>query len=146
MVFGILPIVAYTGYAHFPRKRVSCVLSEESMIGMTVAPGRRSSRLVYHNTISISTGLRSESACYDSFFRPTIRRYVGLLSFLYPPSLQTGFCTFTILSSRRDPIWLPPVLYDMHLVVRYDLPCTIHIYEPPIRLLVALVEFRFPST
>ena len=32
------------------------------MIGMMVAPGQRSSRLVYHNTISISTGLRSESA------------------------------------------------------------------------------------
>ena len=45
-----------------------------------------------------------------------------------------------------DPILPPPVLYDIHLVLRYDLPCTIHIYEPLIRLLVVLGEFRFPST
>ena len=37
-------------------------------------------------------------------------------------------------------------LYDMYLMVRYNLLCTIHIYEPLIRLLVVLGEFRFPST
>ena len=45
-----------------------------------------------------------------------------------------------------DPILLPPVLYDIHLGLRYDLLCTIYIYEPLIRLLVVLGEFRFPST
>ena len=39
-----------------------------------------------------------------------------------------------------------PVLYDVHLVSRYDLSCTIHIYEPLIQLLVVLGEFRFLST
>ena len=57
------------------------------------------------------------------------------------PTPSKGLCTFTILSSRRDPIWLPPFLYDMHLAVRYDLPGTIHICEPLVRLLVVLVKF-----
>ena len=45
-----------------------------------------------------------------------------------------------------DLILLPPVLYDIHLVLQYDLSCTIHIYKPLIQLLVVLGEFRFPST
>src|ERR1700744_5295839 len=61
MDFGMLPIVTYTGYADFPRNRVSCVLSEERMIGMTVAPGRCSSRVVYHNIISTWTVLTYEN-------------------------------------------------------------------------------------
>ena len=61
-----------------------------------------------------------------------------------------------LLSSIPHPFTGPLYFYDLisltrsHLVascpVRYDLPCTIRIYEPPIRLLVVLVKFRFPST
>ena len=61
-----------------------------------------------------------------------------LLSYL--PHPLTGLLYF------YDPILLPPVLYDIYLVLRYDLSCTIHIYEALIRLLVVLGEFRFPST
>src|SRR6266581_4361928 len=36
-------MVTYTGYACFPPKTVSCVLSVDTMIGITVAPGCRDS-------------------------------------------------------------------------------------------------------
>ena len=75
-----------------------------------------------------------EDGCYVSFFRPTTRRYVGLLSFLYPPSLHTGFCTFTILSLQRDPIWLPPVLYDTHLRATHTTTSSISGVQIPIYL------------
>ena len=56
------------------------------------------------------------------------------------PHLLTGLLYFYDLIS----------LTRSHLAascpVRYDLPCTIRIYEPPIRLLVVLVKSRFPST
>ena len=37
--FGIFPMVMYTGYAIFPPKTVSCVLSMDTISGMTVTPG-----------------------------------------------------------------------------------------------------------
>ena len=74
-----------------------------------------------------------------------------LFALLYTDTYRTAFFPLSPILSQGllyfyDPILLPPVLYDIHLVLRYDLPCTIHIYEPLIRLLVVLGEFRFPST
>ena len=43
MSFGMFPIVIYTGYACFPPKTVSWVLSVDTMISSMVAPGCRDS-------------------------------------------------------------------------------------------------------
>jgi hypothetical protein len=40
----MFPMVKYTGYAILSRNMVSCVLSEDNMTGMIVAPGCRDSR------------------------------------------------------------------------------------------------------
>ena len=40
MSFGMFLIVTYIGYAVLSQKCVSCVSSEETRIGMMVAPGR----------------------------------------------------------------------------------------------------------
>ena len=43
----------------------------------------------FRNLLLVARGQAMDYAlaeCYNSFFRPTIRRYVGLPSFLYPPS------------------------------------------------------------
>ena len=51
-------------------------------------------------------------SCYNLFFfRPTTHSYVGLSSFLSPPSSHKGSCTFMIQSCRYNPILLPPALY-----------------------------------
>src|ERR1700761_5652691 len=60
---GMFPMVRYTGYALFPRKRVNCVLSDEIMRGITVAPGRCSSRVVYSNTPKIRAIRDLQWAC-----------------------------------------------------------------------------------
>ena len=85
--------------------------------------------------------------CYNVLsFHPTTCRYIGLPPFLFPPSTHKGLCTFTISSYWLNPILLPPALYNIHLVLRYDLFCTIHISEPLIWPLVVLGEFRSLST
>ena len=81
---------------------------------------------------------------------------LGLLLRLFLFALLYADTLDCLLSSIPHPITGPLYFYDLisltrsHLAascpVRYDLPCTIRIYEPPIRLLVALVKFRFPST
>ena len=85
------------------------------------------------------------SGCYV-FFSPYYTQIHRTAFFPLSPILSQGFCTFTISSYWHDPILWPPVLYDIHLVSRYNLSCTIHIYKPLIQLLVVLGEFRFPST
>ena len=43
------------------------------------------------------------------------------LLFLYPPSSNMAAVLSTISSTNCDSILLPPVLYDMDLVLQYDL-------------------------
>ena len=94
---------------------------------------------------SLSGLLEDIPQCYV-FFLPYYTQIHRTAFFPFSPILSQGFCTFTISSYRRDPILLLLDLYDIHLVLRYDLPCTIHIYEPLIRPLVVLGEFRSLST
>ena len=71
--------------------------------------------------------------CYNSFFRPTTRRYVGLLSSLYPPSSQRA--SVLLRSHLPDAIpsdCLPSCTiciwrYDMISHVRYT--STSHLYD-----------------
>ena len=82
---------------------------------------------------------RGDDGCYELSFALLYTDTSDCLLSSFPHPL-IGLLYF------YDLILLPPVLYDTHLVLRYDLSCTIHIYEPLIRLLVVLGEFRFPST
>ena len=98
--------------------------------------------LDWRPTVPSSWTTPPESDCYDLSFilSPYYTQIRRTASFLLSPHPLTGLLYF------YDLILLPPALYDMHLVLRYDLSCTIHLYEPLIRLLVVLGEFRFPST
>ena len=52
---------------------------------------------------------------------PTTCRYIGLPSFPSPPSYHKGLCTFTIQSYCYDHILPPHALYDIYLMLQFDL-------------------------